>query len=145
MDLLSVADLAEIREAIHDVTDTFAKTPVVLHVKIDNSDRMGRTVGTYADYNVLAFVEYGQKESDITFTTVDGGTIRADIRCLLNLDDMDDAGLIDSNHKPIINPATDNMTCDGVEYKIDLCEVDGGIERRNLICMIFANRRPTHT
>jgi hypothetical protein len=80
----------------------------------------------------------------------DGSVIRADIKVTLNLDDMEDVQLLDGEMQPIIDMATDKISCHGITYKMILCAPDGaiGIESdkdKNLICVIMANREPTNT
>lgn len=146
MDLLTDAERAEITGAIKDVTDTFNKTTCIISVKIDNASRMNTDTGVvFVDYSILGFVEFGHLQSDQTFMNEDGSVIKADVKCLLNMADMNAINLLDGNYQPIINMATDKMSIHGVNYRIINVSPDGALTDHNLICMIYADREPTLT
>ena len=94
MKLIPDDQLAAIRAAIHDVTDTFADTPVKYYLSkgsIDrfNEDRSNGGKETFQQYNLKALMEFETREQDNIESTMDGAENDQVVKLTFNLDDLD--------------------------------------------------------
>lgn len=140
-DLLTAAQRLQIRGAIQDVVDTFAKTPVLYKLKGNYvDDRMEETNPQYTDYNLVGFVEYSSNDSDEMVLDVDGNIFKPSITVLLGLDDLIALSLVDADFMPIFKPESDKFIVNGVSYKVKFVNVEGAFEQKNLVVNIYGER-----
>lgn len=140
MSLLSAGQKAQIRNAIKQVTDTFAVTPVTFYLTQAVIDRFNeeRKNRQYAIKELSAFVEYGSESKDDRMA---GDDYWQTIKLLFNLEDLEAAGCLDANYMPLFNPASDHFVVSGVECDILKAYSEGGLEAKNVLIIVEGKRR----
>lgn len=103
MGLISNKNRLKIKAAIKSVTDTFMKKPLVYHRKTTSLDIFQENRNPKKDqtYNLLGFVKFNAGPGGIGTDTYnnegDGAFDDSDGYILFHIDDLRDAGLLDSN------------------------------------------------
>lgn len=120
MGFLSQNTIAKIRGAVKKTTDTFLQKDAVYRLKTQTVQRWGEGEGeatAYAVYNLKALYVESDNDSDIIMQKQIGNYNEAFGYFLFNFDDLDAIGLV-QNGQPVMNPNTDLITCDSVEYEV---------------------------
>jgi hypothetical protein len=140
MSLLTTAQIAAIRSEIKQVTDTFFVTPVAYFrastsLDVYQEDRADRFE---AAINMLGMVEYP------TATKVmeeSGGALdRAAIMVTLNVDDLSEY-LVEETGQLDFQPLRDEISVNGERFRITHWKYDGPLERKNVLWVLFADRK----
>lgn len=141
MDLLSAAERLEIFAAIHDVTDTFCQLPIAYELRGDsldwaNEDRNDEEVTIY---NLMGLIVYSDKKIDLKqYGVQDLG----DGYVLFNWEDLQAAGLINGDNFPIMDPARDYMTAQGVRLRALAVPPLGQLGIRQAVVKVFFMKEP---
>lgn len=142
MDLLTAAQRAQIRAAIGDVTDTFFKTPVEYQLVGESMDRFQEDRGgrVKTTFNLLGLVEYPQGEGKLIKTETNGAIDSAAVKVSFNMDDLAAyGGIVNSEEQTIFNPTKDYMIINGIKYETTYRAYDGALEKRNVLCIVYAD------
>ena len=146
MDLLTDQQRADIKAALHDVTDTFFKTPITYKFSKGNLNRFAESGAgeTFQDYSLLAQVEYADDDNDRIKRTVDGVDYYADIQLTLNYADMVTAGLIGVDGISKIQVEKDKFvnTETGVSYYMSWMGYDGFFDEKPVLVVIHGILNP---
>lgn len=149
--LLNPSDFALINNAIRDVTDTFATSPIILRkYNADNvtdspplrfnelGNKIDDSNNYYDDYTLDAFVEHDEKEMDFNHV---GGVQKRSIKVLLNFDYLNENNLIDNSGKSIISNDRDEIIWKNQVYRITDVQPDGLLNEKFSIVMIYAQQQ----
>lgn len=135
--LLSSGQKAQIRKAIRDVTDTFMVTPVTYHIAGEKFDRFSEDNEEQTYYSVLmnCLVEAITTDNEIERSR-QGDRDLNEIKLTINLEDMQDLGVITSDYKHIFNPTQDFFTHKGLTYKVIDIYYDGPLDEKDVLVVI---------
>ena len=135
--LLSNSQKLQIRKALRDVTDTFMVTPVTYHIAGEQLDRWNedQEEQIYYDVNLKALVESITEDNEIK-RSVQGDRDLAELKITMNLEDMQDLGVITSDFKHIFNPTQDYFRHKGLLYKVIDIYYDGPLDEKDVLVVI---------
>lgn len=146
MDLIPDSIHAQIRAALHDVTDTFCDTPILYKRYVGTMDRYAEDRkelnSDYQEYNLMAFVEWETLNKNNTQETLNGSINPTIIDVMFNYDDLDSVGLIDSECQPRMSSDKDYFMCNGVMYRVSYVYPDGAFQRNNVLVMMRGSIQP---
>lgn len=137
--LLSSGQKRRIRRVLRDVTDTFMVTPIVYHLAVDRFDRWSedQEEQTYVDINLKALVESITTDNEIE-RSVQGDRDLNEMKFTMNLEDMQDLGVITSDFKHIFNPTSDYLRHKGLIYKVIDIYYDGPLDEKDVLVVVEA-------
>lgn len=148
MSLLTAAQIAQIRGAIKDVTDTFAITPITLYQVdvIDDIFNEDRDNTTTTVFNVNALAEIDQE--DMAKEEGETGAVDYDrVKLTLNVDDMITAGVVvavgDGTFKSVLESERDLFLYKAELYRILDITFDGPLEPKEVLLTIKGEKTQT--
>lgn len=137
MSLLTQDQKDKIRATIRRVTDTFMVTPISIHHSVGVFDRFNEDrERVFENYTINGLAEEFTRKENWTNTDELAATDDSTIKVTINYEDMEDAGLADSNFRTIIDTADDFMTINGLRYQIKHAYLDGPLERKNCLVVL---------
>lgn len=138
--LLTDDEFAEIRETIHDVTDTFLRLPVIWKKDKNTATRMMRDIDherQYDDINLQGLVVWEDKGNKaILAKSLNGAVDLADGYVLFNYDDAQAAGVVTLTHNQIVNPAKDYLVFDNEKHEILGLNMLGQLKDKNCLLKV---------
>lgn len=137
--LLSPAQIAQIKAALHDVTDTFCVTPVLYLKATDSLDRFNedRKDMEPVEFNLLALVEYEiNKTEDFIIQTKDGALVTAQVKLTFNTEDLETARLITANY-PNMQKEKDYFVVHNKRHRVVHVSMDGPIDDKAVLVIVF--------
>ena len=142
--LLSPAQIVQIRAALQDVVDTFMDTPVLYKMSVDSLDRFNedRKDEKFVDYELKGLVEYSTEKGEHLELEQDGALNTQDVKISFGLDDLDALGLITPELEVKFQVEKDYFITNGLKYKVTFVGLDGPIEKRNILVVIYGTREP---
>lgn len=136
MDQLTQTERDEIREALHDVTDTFCKTPVFFKFKDTSSDRWSNgSLVSYTEKEVNCFVEYPMLEVNDGYFESSGVSEPFDIKLTVNVQEAEQKELFALPNTVLISAGL-LFTCNSENYKVEDWNTDGNFEQRSILLII---------
>lgn len=146
MDLLSVGQRIQIRNALQDVFDTFHKTPVTLHkAEYYGSDDCEDAGKAYTNYTFNAAIIYGQDATDELTQTAHVGFTPKTVTLEIGLDNLTAVNLVDSENLPKFVPDNDSFTVNGETFIVTSAVVDGAFEQKNVLVIVAGRITPKQT
>lgn len=140
MDLLSPAQVAQIRNALRDVTDTFAKQPIKYMLRTGESmDRYqeDRRDLEFTEYNLLALMEYNTDDKDEIAEQVEGAYSKQSVKLTFNREYLEEQNLIDpTTDKVIFKDTADYFMVDTTKYKVNSVIHDGPIDGKFILVVV---------
>ena len=143
-ELLSVAEIEEIKDAIEDVTFTFFKTPILYQKAVPALSRFNEddSHSSFDEYNFNGLVEYAMQTSGLTSSDVKfsktGAIDKSKARITVNIRNLITVGLFDeANSKPLIESETDYAVFNNEKYKITKYNMNSPIDRQNVVLEIL--------
>ena len=136
MGLLSTTDIADIRAAIKQVTDTFMQLPVIYHqsgVPLDTfQEDRGRT---YTDYPLVALMLPPKSALDRSEL---GSMDNSELTLYFNYDDMAAhvPTLITASGNSIFAQASDLFTVQAEKYRIIDIQLEGQLVKRPMLVTV---------
>ena len=142
MNLLTPAELAEIRAAIRDVTDTFARTPVTYLLSLGSIDRFNedRDKTGNEDFETIeleGLVEFTEHRGDYMKRSEQGSEEKKLAKILFNYDVLEAAGLTTADLGLRFNVEKDYFYTQGVRYRVVYADLDGPMEPKNLLAVVI--------
>lgn len=143
--LITPAQLQEVEDALRDVLDTFADTPITLKVTNDLSlDPFNENRNLeYTEYNFMAQVQYlnDKSKADANFA---GYFNTAGVKIFIEMGQAEAAGFI-SNDYPIASPDSTLLEIDNdgtrEKYRVRHISTEGAITKRQTYVLIVAERQ----
>lgn len=139
MGLLSAAELAEIRDAVKSVTDTFMITPIEYykHVSMTDPNMEDNIEEAFKKYQFNAMAEYPAGiEANEMQKYNEGNFDFGDIMLTMNIEDMQTVGLIDNDLMPSNSTEMDYFKCQGKLYKVLDTALDGPLETKQVLVLM---------
>ena len=143
-DKMSSAQWAKFRNAIKDVTDTFADTDVKIIKRVEslsafNQNRSDTTTTT--DFNYKGVVVYAGSGNDAQYKqNVKGSFDSSEGYVLINYEEFRDGGLIDSDGNHKMNEGLDNLSFRGKDYDIEGANILGPSDGQEAVVKIHFKR-----
>lgn len=145
MDLLTDAQRADIRVALHDVADTFFKTPVVYTLKGGVSldpFQEGRKDQREDIYNLMALVTFPHSGGEWGKELPAGLLNQAHIKVTLNWQDLQALGLTDQVEKTVpFREGRDWFSTQGRDYKVLFVHYAGPLDRQAVLINLYGQNR----
>ena len=137
MDLLTQVERNLIKDAIKDITDTFCNTPVSFLMPKSTSSRWGDADRPqFQAVEALCYVEYPQTTTFDAMPTPSGVKESYDISCMMNVSVALTSNLIKDSATVLLKAGTKFM-CEGKEYYVQDCFMEGAFQRQNLIFTVI--------
>lgn len=134
MGLLSAADIAEIRAAIQDVTDTFMVSPIVYKQATESLDEWQEDREmTYIEHDLLGLVEYPEGK---VVQDLDGANDFFDVMVSFNIEDLETLGLLTGDNTVPFVASKDRFIAKGKEYQTTFVGYDGPLEDKPVLYVI---------
>jgi len=138
MDLLSDAERSDIRNAVKDLTDTFAKSPVTYKFFTEALDRFEEDrTPVYVTYNLMALEEASQSTTDyMKEFNHEGSRDDGDVKLTFNLEDLDAQGLIATDWGHKLQIESDYFILKGKVHKVIDVYLDGPLTDKNCLVIV---------
>lgn len=138
MGLLSEADYRVIRDAVKLTTDTFMRSDVAYKQSSGALDRWeeDKSAETFITHNFKALEEYPKLSTNAVNEDVNGNLDLNEVRLTVNLEDLEDMGLIDADYKHMFTAETDYFTLKGQLYRVTDIYTDGPLSEKPVLLII---------
>lgn len=139
-ELLTPQEIAESLAAIHDVTDTFFKSPIRYWKGGDSVDPYQEDRGNkvYTPFDLKGLIEYEDGDGDKEKEGPDGGWHYEAVTCSFNVEDLIPLGVVvtapEVDH--IVLAEADYMRVRGQVYKINDVYFDGPLQHQPVLLII---------
>lgn len=141
--LLSDTDILEIRDAIKQTTDTFLRLPIIYHLREKNFDRLNPDLAlSKTDFELSALQVY-DKTSDTALVDkkTQGKIDLSEGYLLFNFEDLDTAGLIDSEGRFKGKATQDEFTAQGTLFEISGADALGQLDEKFSLLKLWFKRK----
>lgn len=140
MGLLSEQEKREIRDAVRLVTDTFMVTPIVYCIAGYTKDRWGEDQADRQYYGMNLEV-LREDESNEILESLQGAEDAHKVKLTLNLEYLQEKGLITPDFKVKFNDTEDFFVLKGEEYKVIDVSYDGPLDSKDVLVVVTGEKR----
>lgn len=146
--LLSDTEIAEIKSALKDVTDTFMVTPIQYLRAIDSIDRFNedREDEVFDNITLNGLVEYVDQAGDELIEDDSNGALnRQRVKVTFNTVDAQAVDLMTAEWEAKVQEEKDFFICKAIKYKVVKVITDGPLDEKDVLLVIYGKREEKQT